>query len=216
MNDFKVTDEAQQTLLAYMHLVCGNDGITATDALVILNESEKSFPKLFELVHNKVIFIDCKKHYNYVISRDYLGDNNQLPTFVNHLLYVNVYAITRHYAGPEEGGNWVNDAEPLASVPIEAEHKRGHGASCVQCYNADNNIGRASYCRDGDDDELSNEVSHLVAKNEIKLLQTKAELARIYHDEQYGNIYHSTGGQEISIVVESHPAEQDNPDRSYE
>jgi hypothetical protein len=32
--------------------------------------------------------------------------------------YLNVYAVTRHYGGPEEGGWWFNRGEPLASVPV--------------------------------------------------------------------------------------------------
>lgn len=35
--------------------------------------------------------------------------------------YINAYAVTRHYGGPEEGGWWYNAGEPLASVPIQAE-----------------------------------------------------------------------------------------------
>lgn len=48
------------------------------------------------------------------------------------LTYVNAYAVTRHFGGPEEGGWWYNAGEPLASVPlanptvdqIEAERAR--------------------------------------------------------------------------------------------
>jgi len=32
--------------------------------------------------------------------------------------YVNAYAVTRHFGGPEEGGWWYNAGEPLASVPL--------------------------------------------------------------------------------------------------
>jgi len=34
------------------------------------------------------------------------------------ILYVNLYRVTRHYGGPEEGGWWYDAGEPLASVPI--------------------------------------------------------------------------------------------------
>lgn len=34
------------------------------------------------------------------------------------LIYLNVYAVTRHYGGPEEGGWWFNAGEPLASIPL--------------------------------------------------------------------------------------------------
>ena len=32
--------------------------------------------------------------------------------------FVNVYEVTRHYGGPEEGGWWYNRGTPLASVPV--------------------------------------------------------------------------------------------------
>jgi len=52
--------------------------------------------------------------------------------FMADLIYLNVYAVTRHYGGPEEGGWWFNAGEPLASIPlanptddqIEAERTR--------------------------------------------------------------------------------------------
>ena len=36
--------------------------------------------------------------------------------------YVNVYAITRHYGGPEEGGWWYNTGEPIESRVATDEH----------------------------------------------------------------------------------------------
>ena len=30
--------------------------------------------------------------------------------------YVNVYEVTRHYGGPEEGGWWYNRGEPITSI----------------------------------------------------------------------------------------------------
>ncbi len=33
--------------------------------------------------------------------------------------YVNVYSITRHYGGPEEGGTWYNILDCIASVPVK-------------------------------------------------------------------------------------------------
>jgi hypothetical protein len=32
--------------------------------------------------------------------------------------YLNCYAVSRHYGGPEEGGWWYDSGEPLASVPV--------------------------------------------------------------------------------------------------
>lgn len=37
--------------------------------------------------------------------------------------WVNVYASTRHYGGPEEGGWWYNWDECVASVPFLADTK---------------------------------------------------------------------------------------------
>lgn len=40
-------------------------------------------------------------------------------------LYVNVYLVTRHYGGPQEGGWWFDVGEPLASVPVPADSVKG-------------------------------------------------------------------------------------------
>lgn len=40
-----------------------------------------------------------------------------MPDFV----YLNAYAVTQHYGGPEEGGWWYFRGEPLAAVPIPAK-----------------------------------------------------------------------------------------------
>lgn len=68
-------------------------------------------------------------------------------------LYLNVYAVTRHYGGAEEGGWWYNTGEPLASVPILAESKIGCGDYCRQCRQAARGERDAQgqpipYCRD--------------------------------------------------------------------
>jgi hypothetical protein len=33
--------------------------------------------------------------------------------------FVNAYAVTRHYGGPEEGGWWYNHYDLLQSVPVD-------------------------------------------------------------------------------------------------
>lgn len=35
--------------------------------------------------------------------------------------WVNAYAVSRNYGGPEEGGWWYDSGEPLASVPIDCD-----------------------------------------------------------------------------------------------
>lgn len=52
------------------------------------------------------------------------------------VLYLNVYAVTRHYGGAAEGGWYYDRGEPLASVPVPAERHPGHGADCDQCAHA--------------------------------------------------------------------------------
>lgn len=39
--------------------------------------------------------------------------------------YLNVYTVTRHYGGPEEGGWWYNVGEPLASAKLDIFTKLG-------------------------------------------------------------------------------------------
>jgi hypothetical protein len=59
-------------------------------------------------------------------------------------LYVNVYLVTRHYGGPQEGGWWYDAGEPLASIPVAAESAKGqtyfvglgksvHVQACTMC-----------------------------------------------------------------------------------
>ena len=45
---------------------------------------------------------------------EYFEENNDADAIV----YVNAYAVSRHYGGPQEGGWWYNAGEPLASVPL--------------------------------------------------------------------------------------------------
>ena len=62
------------------------------------------------------------------------------------LLYLNVYAVTRHYGGPQEGGWWFDMGEPLASVPIKAKREKGHPSYCGRC--SDARRGDGEFCRD--------------------------------------------------------------------
>jgi len=55
-----------------------------------------------------------------------------------NILYLNVYAVTRHYGGPQEGSWWFNAGEPLASVPIPAKRERGCDI-CTTCRDAKEN-----------------------------------------------------------------------------
>lgn len=42
----------------------------------------------------------------------------------NAVRYVNVFAVTRTYGGPEEGGWWFDEGEPVASVPVTSEEEQ--------------------------------------------------------------------------------------------
>lgn len=42
----------------------------------------------------------------------------QDETVLKPISYVTVYAITRHYGGPEEGGWWYNAHTPVCTVPL--------------------------------------------------------------------------------------------------
>lgn len=62
------------------------------------------------------------------------------------LLFLNVYLVTRHFGGREEGGWWYNVGEPLASVPLAAVRQRGHDSICAQCNQA--RQGQGEFCRE--------------------------------------------------------------------
>ena len=42
------------------------------------------------------------------------------PDADDFFVFVNVYAVTRHYGGPEEGGWWFNAGEPVESHYVQA------------------------------------------------------------------------------------------------
>jgi len=45
--------------------------------------------------------------------------------------YVNLYAVTRHYGGPEEGGWWYDQGEPLKSTAV----RKGRGLRLARRWN---------------------------------------------------------------------------------
>lgn len=39
------------------------------------------------------------------------------------MLWINIYAVERHYGGPEEGGWWYDSGTPVGSIPVELTHE---------------------------------------------------------------------------------------------
>lgn len=143
-------------------------------------------------------------------------------------LYLNVYAVTRHYGGPEEGGWYYNSGRPLASVPIKAERLPGHDShdSCQRCDQA--RQGKGSFCRrEPTDDQIGywlyetgltteseqydawcetlSEETHLVPADLNGKITKVQELEELFADEKHGNIYSVLGGVYIEIQLEEYP-----------
>lgn len=93
------------------------------------------------------------------------------------LLYVNAYAVSRHFGGREEGGWWYNAGEPLASIPIRAMLK----------LNVDGDV-----------------AIFPVSWNSIK--QEVRRLERTFMHVREGDIYSVLGGTELEVQVETHQA----------
>ena len=132
------------------------------------------------------------------------------------VLYVNAYAVTRHYGGPEEGGWWYNAGEPLASIPVLARRVDGHDEWCYNCNRAREDEGE--FCKkyyEEDPDYVSDDkywdretlnVQHLKPVDDDEVHRNIEYLKKIHSDEEYGNIYHSTGGVELVVCVEARVA----------
>lgn len=69
--------------------------------------------------------------------------------------YVNAYSITRSYGGPEEGGWWYDEGEPLGSIPVKTVEQEDAARKLLQetvGWEPDrrNRIGRYSVNGDAD------------------------------------------------------------------
>ena len=109
------------------------------------------------------------------------------------MLYLNAYAVTRHYGGPEEGGWWYNSGEPLASIPIDSHKVLGAGheyqptdlaEGCDQCGLNFNE----HYCEEVIDQE--------------HLRQMEAQLKEKFDYVSEGSIYSVNGGSLLEISLE--------------
>ena len=63
--------------------------------------------------------------YETVIPTDGVFDEGtSFSRAVPHFWYVNLYSVGRNFGGPEEGGWWYDEGEPIASIPVHSEEDR--------------------------------------------------------------------------------------------
>lgn len=68
--------------------------------------------------------VDCKECYDLVFE-DCTNEkciDGTIEVDENQLIYVNVYRITRHFGGQEEGGWWYDWYECIEVVPCKNKH----------------------------------------------------------------------------------------------
>lgn len=114
------------------------------------------------------------------------------------LAYVNAYAVTRHYGGPEEGGWWYNAGRPLASVPIPCTFTEDHDTDgddgqqngfCTGCFTDDGE--RAPICAHTTWEPDANAKEHMATY-----------LKAAFGDVKDGDIYSVLGGVDVQIRVD--------------
>lgn len=98
------------------------------------------------------------------------------------LLYLNVYLVTRHYGGPEEGGWWYNRGEAVASMPVKARIEKGHKGECERCRRA--RLGLTDMCKDYPEDwdertKLAADVVHAQLGTSLSLQEWEDLEARV-------------------------------------
>jgi hypothetical protein len=144
---------------------------------------------------------------NHATRRDCHGDCSFHPPDgyvrpgTTMVMYVNAYAVTRHFGGHEEGGWWYNAGSPLASIPVRATSMPLHDDSCVNCHprpwDQDRAEGPIQACRWG---------FHVVPDEE-EVERMRAYLVALFEDEVHGDIYSVCGGQAVEVQIEDHMAE---------
>lgn len=109
--------------------------------------------------------------------------------------WINVYEVSRNYGGSHEGGWYYNLDDPISSLyvgPLATSTAAG-GRLLTRI----NRIGGQYH----------------VASNQTEVpshLQPAVDyLATLYQDVAWGDIYSSTGGRDLAIRLETHPAMRD-------
>jgi hypothetical protein len=138
------------------------------------------------------------------------GKSEDAPTV---RLYLNVYAVTRHYGGPEEGGWWFNAGEPLASVPFEGKQLDGcptilqHGYCACHSENGVYLKSNPAFDPEGDEAEMANVPEHLhVSYDRAVVMAKRLELEKMFADVAEGNIYSMRGGVAVEVQIQSEVA----------
>ena len=112
--------------------------------------------------------------------------------------YINVYTVTRHYGGPEEGGWWWNSGAPYTSIPVGPLYwllERLPEAIYVPW------IGK----RYGD---KRRRVLRRYVEVRYRIWRAITGLfAKRFGALREGDIYSVLGGTDISVALEDHKAE---------
>jgi hypothetical protein len=104
------------------------------------------------------------------------------------LYYLNVYAVTQNYGGPEEGGWWYESGMPLASVPWVAPERLMNDEGFLLCVD-----GRLSFeCQE----------PLILDKYRDEIDRKKVELKETFSHEKYGDTSSVLGGQDVRVVLE--------------
>lgn len=72
--------------------------------------------------------------------------------------YANVYAVTRHYGGPEEGGWWYDAGEPIGSVAMHPDWSWETVRTFLEALYADRNHGNIGSVLGGTEVRICREI----------------------------------------------------------
>ena len=126
------------------------------------------------------------------------------------IIYINAYAVTRHYGGPEEGGWWYNQGEPIASVPLETERLDACPTpdSCRCRWNNNGIVTKDEHpnWQEADPENgLGEPPPHAHYKLDMTRVNAMREhLEKTLSDVKEGNIYSVLGGTDVVVCVEEY------------